>query len=55
MPSPQRQALSDIRARAAGDDALLQAAMMFNSLIREGMAIECDDDANQGFATLYLS
>ncbi|MDD1672544.1 MAG: hypothetical protein LUO82_06050 [Methanomicrobiales archaeon] len=54
MPSPQRQALADMKTRAAGDDAMLQAAMMFNSFIREGTAIECDDDANQGFVTLFL-
>lgn len=53
LPSPQKQALTDIKTKAASDDALLNAAMMFNTLIRDGEAIECDDDANEGFVPLY--
>ena len=53
IPSPQKQAMTDIRTGGSGDEVLLQAAMMFNTFVRDGSAIECDDDANQGFASLY--
>jgi len=53
IPSPQKQALDNIKTKAASDDTLLNAAMMFNTLIRDGEAIECDDDANEGFVPLY--
>ena len=53
MYSPQKQAMNDMHSRGAGDEVLLQAAMMFNTLIRDGSAIECDDDANRGFQSLY--
>ncbi|MDD1677833.1 MAG: hypothetical protein LUO93_01445 [Methanomicrobiales archaeon] len=53
VPSPQKQAMNEVRNRGGGDEALLQAAMMFNTLVRDGTAIECDDDANQGFRSLY--
>jgi hypothetical protein len=52
-PSPQRQALTDIRKGSASDDKLMNAAMLFNTLIRDGSAIECEDDVNKGFAGLY--
>jgi hypothetical protein len=48
-PSPQAQALSDLRKGTAGDDTLMNAAMMFNTLVRDGLSLECDDDENQGF------
>jgi len=55
VPAPQNQALTDIRrgASGAGDENLMNSAMMFNSLIRDGSAIECADDANEGFRKLY--
>ncbi len=53
MPSPQKQALAEMRTRTAGDEVLLNAAMMFNTLVRDGDAIRCDDDANEGFRPMY--
>ncbi|MDD1676768.1 MAG: hypothetical protein LUQ40_03420 [Methanomicrobiales archaeon] len=53
MPSPVPQALRDIRRGSAPDDVMLNAAMMFNTLIRDGNAIECTDDINEGFRSLY--
>jgi hypothetical protein len=32
---------------------LMNAAMMFNSLVRDGTAIACDDDKNTGYLALY--
>jgi hypothetical protein len=55
IPSPQVQALKNFRKGIAGggDEKLMNAAMMFNTLIRDGTAIECDDDANEGFRKMY--
>lgn len=53
VPTPQNQALTDMRSGKASDDTLMNAAMMFNTLIRDGSAIECSDDENRGFANLY--
>ncbi|MFA4824432.1 MAG: hypothetical protein WC593_04665 [Methanoregula sp.] len=52
-PTPQQQALNEIRKGSASDDNLMNAAMLFNTLVRDGSAIECDDDANKGFAGMY--
>jgi len=52
-PSPQLKALSDLRHLGVADETLMNAALMFNTLVRDGSAIECDDDNNQGFQKLY--
>ncbi|NMB79660.1 MAG: hypothetical protein GYA23_11270 [Methanomicrobiales archaeon] len=52
-PTPQAQALSDIRKGRSSDDNLMNAAMLFNSLVRDGSAIECADDRNEGFSRMY--
>jgi hypothetical protein len=53
VPMPQTQALTELRRGAAADENLMNAAMMFNTLIRDGAAIECDDDGNHGYEGLY--
>ena len=53
VPSPQAQALSDLKRGTAGDDTLMNAAMMFNTFIRDGASLDCDDDENQGFQRMY--
>jgi hypothetical protein len=52
-PAPQAKALDAIRQGKGSDESLMTAAMMFNTLIRDGKAIACDDDANTGYAALY--
>jgi hypothetical protein len=52
-PSPQADALNGIRRGTGADENLMNAAMMFNTLVRDGQAIACDDDANAGFSRLY--
>jgi hypothetical protein len=52
-PSPQIQALRNLRHQGAADETLMTAGMMFNALVRDGSAVECDDDTNQGFEKLY--
>ncbi|MGB7787403.1 hypothetical protein [Methanoregula sp.] len=53
VPMPQMQALNDMKRGAAADENLMNAAMMFNTLVRDGTAIECDDDGNRGYEGLY--
>jgi hypothetical protein len=45
--------LSELKKGTAGDDSLMNAAMMFNTLVRDGSSLDCDDDENQGFRSLY--
>lgn len=52
-PAPQKEALDAIRNGTGSDESLMTAAMMFNTLVRDGNAIACDDDANTGFLKLY--
>ena len=53
VPSPQVQVLSELKKGTADDDSLMNAALMFNTLIRDGSSLDCDDDENQGFRGLY--
>jgi hypothetical protein len=53
VPSPQIQVLSEFKKGSAGDDSLMNAAMMFNTLVRDGSSLDCDDDENQGFMRLF--
>jgi len=53
IPSPILQAYKDVRRGTVADEALMSAAMMFNTLVRDGDAILCDDDGNEGFSSLY--
>jgi hypothetical protein len=53
VPSPQTQALSELRKGTTGDETLMNAAMMFNTLIRDGSSLDCDDDENQGFRRMF--
>ena len=53
VPPPQMEALNAVRRGTASDENLMNAAMMFNTLIRDGTALECDDDTDDGFSGLY--
>jgi hypothetical protein len=53
VPPPQTQVLSELKKGTAGDDSLMSAAMMFNTLIRDGSSLDCDDDENQGFGRMF--
>ena len=39
VPSPQVQVLSELKKGSANDDSLMNAAMMFNTLIRDGSSL----------------
>jgi hypothetical protein len=53
VPTPQSQTLIEVRRGKVDDESLMTAAMMFNTLVRDGTALECDDDENTGFVGLY--
>jgi hypothetical protein len=53
VPSPQVQVLSEFKKGSANDDSLMNAAMMFNTLIRDGSSLECSDVENRGFKRLF--
>jgi hypothetical protein len=52
-PAPQEQALNAIRQGQAQDEVLMNAALQFNTLVRDGDAIECDDNAGTGYSPRY--
>jgi hypothetical protein len=52
-PTPQSRALADVRRGSAGDESLMNAAMLFNSLVRDGTALDCDAGESEGFKGLY--
>ncbi|NYT06940.1 MAG: hypothetical protein GKC05_01605 [Methanomicrobiales archaeon] len=53
--TPQEAALRNLSTGTAGDEALMNAAMQFNSLAASATAIECTDDQNTGFRSRYRS
>jgi hypothetical protein len=53
MPSPQKKQLEGVRKGSSQDEDLLNAAIMFNTLIRDGTVLMCDDDENKGFESMY--
>jgi hypothetical protein len=53
VPSPQVQVLYEFKKGSANDDSLMNAAMMFNTLIRDGSSLECSDIENRGFKRLF--
>ncbi len=53
IPSPQKEKIADVKRGVASDEDLMNAAMMFNTLIRDGSALICDDEKDSGFVSLY--
>ncbi|MDD1702958.1 MAG: hypothetical protein LUQ31_08280 [Methanoregula sp.] len=53
VQAPQAKALIDMRQRGASDETLMNAAMMFNTLVRDGTAVECNDEKNEGYLKLF--
>lgn len=52
-PAPQETVMRSFSSGGSSDDALISAAMQFNTLVKDGSAIECDDDGNKGFKSRY--
>ena len=53
IPNPQGRVVEEIRRGTAPDENLMQAMMMFNTYVRDGSAVECDDDEGEGYAPRY--
>ncbi|HOL40228.1 MAG TPA: hypothetical protein PLY78_00145 [Methanospirillum sp.] len=53
MPSPYENAFSQMRGNAAPPEILMEAAMQFNSLVRDGSAVACDDEKGQGYTPRF--
>jgi hypothetical protein len=55
MPSPYETISGQIRTGAMPPEALMEAAMQFNTLIRDGTEIACGDDDNSGYTPRFRS
>ncbi|WOF16569.1 hypothetical protein F1737_07615 [Methanoplanus sp. FWC-SCC4] len=53
IKTPQKEKLGGVKKGLTPEDELLNAAMMFNTLIRDGTAIICNDDQDSGFKSMY--
>ncbi len=53
VDAPQIKAGAELRRGSSGDDSFMNAAMMFNTLVRDGSAIACDDEGGEGFRRRY--
>lgn len=53
MPSPYETALSQIKGTSAPPEVLMEAAMQFNTLVRDGTAISCNDETDQGYTPRF--
>jgi hypothetical protein len=52
-PAPQEKVLQEMKRGTVPDEALLNAQLQFNQLIRDGESIECGDEKNTGFVPRY--
>lgn len=55
MPSPYETISSQIRTGVMPPEALMEAAMQFNTLVRDGTELACDDDAGAGYTLRFKS
>ena len=53
MRPPQRDIIENVRRGGAQDEELLTAAMMFNTLVRDGDSLLCDDEKGTGYVHFY--
>jgi hypothetical protein len=53
FPSPQKDKLTAVQRGIGVDEDLMNAQIMFNTYVRDGSAIECDDDGDEGFRSMY--
>lgn len=52
-PTPQEKVLKEMKKGTVPDEALLNAQLQFNQLVRDGVSIECADENNTGFIPRY--
>jgi hypothetical protein len=53
VKSPQKSKMEGIQKGLSPDEELMAAHMMFMTLIRDGTAIVCTDENDEGFTSLY--
>ena len=53
MEPPQKKALNSLTRGMGMDEDLLNAVVMFNTFVRDGTAIVCDDEEGEGFRSMY--
>ncbi|MDD1724878.1 MAG: hypothetical protein LUQ07_07100 [Methanospirillum sp.] len=53
MPSPYDNASSQIKGGSVPPEILMEAAMQFNSLVRDGSAVACEDEKDGGYAPRF--
>ncbi len=53
MPSPLEKTGAQVQSGCVPPEAYLDAAIAFNTLVRDGTDIACDDDANSGYLSRY--
>jgi hypothetical protein len=51
--TPQKDKMAGVKKGTTQDEELLNAAMMFNTLIRDGSAIICANETESGFLSMY--
>jgi len=53
VPNPLLESAQRLSRGQGADEDLMNALMMFNTLVRDGEAIQCEDDEGAGFRSLY--
>ena len=53
MPSPYEKAGAQIQSDSLPPEAYMEAALTFNTLVRDGSEVVCDDDKNTGYVSRY--
>lgn len=53
MPSPYDGTLTKLRSGKAQPEQLMEAAMQFNLLVRDGTALGCGDDTGKGYTPRF--
>lgn len=55
MPSPYENAFSQMKEGSVPPEILMEAAMQFNTLVRDGSAIACNDEKGEGYTPRFRS
>ncbi len=55
MPSPYDMITGQIQSGVMPPEALMEAALQFNTLVRDGSEITCDDEAGVGYTPRFRS
>ena len=53
MPSPYDGTMTKLKAGKVEPEQLMEAAMQFNTLVRDGTALGCADDAGKGYTPRF--